>query len=52
MDFITSLPKSERCIVLLVVTNRLSKDIVLILLLNMDIETIAWAFIKYIVAYH
>jgi hypothetical protein len=52
MDFITGLPKSEGCTILLVITDRLSKDIVLIPLPNMDTETVAWAFIKHVVAYH
>lgn len=52
MDFITDLPESEGCTILLVVTNRLSKDIVLIPLLNMDTKTVVWAFIRHVVAYY
>ena len=52
MNFITSLPESKGCTVLLIITDRLSKDIVLILLPNIDTETITWAFIKYVAVYH
>ena len=52
MDFITDLPESEGCTNLMVVTDRLSKDIVLIALPNLDVETVAWAFIKHVVAHH
>jgi hypothetical protein len=52
MDFITDLPESEGCTNMMVVTDRLSKDVVLVALPNLDVETVAWAFIKHVVAYH
>jgi hypothetical protein len=52
MDFITDLPESEGCTNMMVVTDRLSKDVVFIALPNLDVETVAWAFIKHVVAYH
>jgi hypothetical protein len=52
MDFITDLPESEGCTNLMVVTDRLSKDVVLIALPNLEVETVARAFIKHVVAYH
>lgn len=52
IDFITDLPESEGCTILLVVTDRLSKDIVLVPLPDMSTETLVQAFIKHVVAYH
>ena len=52
IDFITDLPESEGCTNLMVVTDRLSKDVVLVALPNLEVETVAKAFIKHVVAYH
>ncbi len=45
IDFITRLPKSDRCINLIVITNQLSKDVVLTPLADLNTTTIAKAFI-------
>lgn len=52
MDFITGLPDSQGHSNLMVVTDRLSKDIVLIPLPNISVETVVEAFISRVVAYH
>jgi hypothetical protein len=46
MDFITGLPWSEECTNLIVVTDRLLKDLVLISLLSLDIELVAKKFLE------
>ena len=52
MDFITELPESKGNTNLMVVTDRLSKDVILIPLANLRAETVADAFIHDVVAYH
>jgi hypothetical protein len=52
MDFIINLPESRGCTYLMVITDRLSKDVVLAPLPNLETETVAWAFIEKVVAYH
>ena len=52
MDFIVDLPASEGCKNIMVVTDRLSKGVVVIPLPNIQVETVAQAFIDRVVAYH
>ena len=52
MDFITRLPASDRNTNLMVVTDRLSKDIVLIPLASLDTKLVARKFVKRVVSYH
>ena len=52
MDFIEGLPVSDGKTILMVVTDRLSKDVVFIPLANMETETVVRAFIQHVVAYH
>jgi len=52
MDFIEGLPESNGCTNLLVITDRLSKDVVLIPLENITAEHVANNFLKHVVAYH
>lgn len=52
IDFITDLPESDHCTNLMVVTDRLSKDVVLVGLPNISTETVAYAFINHVVGYH
>ena len=52
IDFITNLPKSNSYINLIVVIDRLSKDVVLIGLEDIAIDSIAKAYINYVVAYY
>ena len=52
MDFIVDLPLSNGFRHLIVVTCRLSKDVILIPLQNLETETVANAFIEKVVAYH
>ena len=52
MDFIEGLPESEGCTNLMVVTDRLSKDVTLVHLKDTTAETVAENFLRYVVAYH
>jgi transposase InsO family protein len=52
MDFIEGLPESEGNSIGMVVTDRLSKDVVFIRLPNLETETVARAFLRHVVAYH
>jgi IS30 family transposase len=52
MDFITDLPLSDSYRNLMVVTNRLSKDVILIPLPNLEVETVNDAFLERVVMYH
>jgi hypothetical protein len=52
MDFITGLPASDGCTILLVITDRLSKDLILIPLSGIDTELVAKKFIERVVSYH
>jgi transposase InsO family protein len=52
MDFVTDLLLSDGYWNLMVVTDRLSKDVILIPLPNLEVETVANAFLEQVVAYH
>lgn len=52
MDFITGLPESAGNYNLMVVTDRLSKDVTFIPLPDLEVETVARAFITHVVAHH
>ena len=52
IDFITSLPKSKGCTNLIVVTDYLSKDVVLIGLKDITTENVAIAYINYVIRYY
>ena len=52
IDFITNLPLSNGYQNLIVVTNCLSKDIILIPLLKLEVETVANAFLERVIAYY
>lgn len=52
MDFIEGLPESNGCTNLMVITDRLSKDVVLVALKDVTAETVADNFLRYVVAYH
>ena len=52
MDFITDLPPSDGARNLMVVTDRLSKDVILIPLPDLETSTVVKAFIRYVVSYH
>ena len=54
MDFITDLPPSikSRVKILLIITNRLNKGVILILILLISAPAVAMAFIKRYVPYH
>ena len=52
IDFVEGLPESDGKTILMVVTDRLSKDVVFIPLADMETETIARTFIDRVVAYH
>jgi transposase InsO family protein len=52
MDFIEELPESNGCTTLLVVTDQLSKDVILIPLKDTTAETVAHNFLCYVVAYY
>jgi transposase InsO family protein len=52
MDFVTDLPLSNGYRNLMVVTDCLSKDVILIPLPNLEVETVADAFLELVVAYH
>lgn len=45
IDFITDLPKSNGCINVLVIIDRLSKDMILKGLKDLDAKTVAWIII-------
>ena len=54
MDFITDLPLNikSRVKILLIITDRLSKGIILIPILSIFTPAVAMAFIKYYIPYH
>ena len=54
MDFITNLPPSvkSRVKILLIITDRLNKSIILILILLIFTPAVTTAFIKYYIPYH
>ncbi|KAF9696002.1 hypothetical protein EKO04_006265 [Ascochyta lentis] len=52
MDFITDLPESEGNYNLMVVTDRLSKDIILVPLPDLSVKTVTRAFISNVVGHH
>ena len=54
MDFITDLPLSVklRVRILLIITDRLSKGVILIPILSISAPAVATAFIKYYIPYH
>jgi transposase InsO family protein len=52
IDFITGLPESDGCTNLMVITDRLSKDVILIALPDIATETVLKAFMERVVHYH
>jgi hypothetical protein len=52
IDFVEGLPESEGKTKLMVVTDRLSKDVVFVPLASTEVDTVVRAFIEYVVAYH
>ena len=52
IDFIDGLPNSQGKTSLMVVTDRLSKDVVFVPLANTETETVVQAFITFVVAYY
>ena len=52
IDFIEGLPESDSCTNLLVITDRLSKDVILVPLKDITAETVAENFVRYIIAYY
>jgi hypothetical protein len=52
IDFMTNLPESDDCTNLIVVIDRLSKDVVLVGLEDITIDSVAKAYMNYVVAYH
>jgi transposase InsO family protein len=48
----TNLPESNGCTNLMVVTDRLSKDVVLVGLKDITTDSVAEAYMNYVVAYH
>ena len=52
MNFIIKLSLSESCINIMMMTDRLSKNVIFILTKNIEIETIAWVFITWVYQFH
>ena len=52
MDFITDLPETPSGLNILVITNRLLKQPILIPLASMEAPIVAKAFLRFIVGYH
>ena len=52
IDFFEGLPESNGCTNLMVITDRLSKDVILVALEDVTAETVAENFLRYVVAYH
>ena len=52
MNFIIKLSLSESCINIIMMTNRLNKNVIFILIKNIKTETIAWIFITWIYQFH
>jgi hypothetical protein len=52
IDFVTDLALSDSYWHLMVVTDHLSKEVILIPLPNLEVETVANAFLERVVAYH
>ena len=52
MDFIVALSESKGYLNIMVVTNRLSKDVSLTALLNLEVETVIQSFIKNVFSLH
>jgi transposase InsO family protein len=52
IDFMIDLPESDGCTNLMVVTDRLSKDVVLVGLGDITTDSVAKAYINHVVAYH
>lgn len=52
MDFIVELPKSEGCTNLLVITDRLTKGVILVPMKKIDAEQTAWAIIRHLIGRH
>ena len=52
MDFITDLPESDGNRHLMVVTDRLSKDVILIPLHDLTINTVVNAFVTHVTAHY
>ena len=52
MNFIVALPESEGYSNIMVVTDRLSKDVSLAALLNLEVKTVVQSFIKNVFSFH
>ena len=52
MNFIIKLSLSESCINIMMMTNRLSKNVIFILTKNIETETITWVFITWVYQFH
>jgi hypothetical protein len=52
IDFMTTLPESDGCTNLMVVTDCLNKDVVLVGLEDITTDSVAEAYMNYVVAYH
>ena len=52
MNFIIKLSLSESCINIMMITDRLSKNVIFILIKNIEIKTIAWVFITWVYQFH
>ena len=52
MNFIIKLSFSESCINIMMMTNRLSKNVIFILTKNIETETITWVFITWVYQFH
>jgi hypothetical protein len=46
MDFITDLPESEGCTNIMVITDRLTKGVILEGMPEIDSESVAWALVR------
>jgi hypothetical protein len=52
MDFIIDLPESEGCINLIIITDYLSRGIILVPLPNIEIEIVTKAFLQFYYPYY
>ncbi|CBF71484.1 uncharacterized protein ANIA_10846 [Aspergillus nidulans FGSC A4] len=52
MDFITDLPESEGCTNIMVITDRLTKGVILEGMSEIDSESVAWALVRVLISKH